>query len=196
MRPTRSARIRAEVQLATQAHYPLRYHLAGVYVEEVNDPDRLAGRRGAAVRQPVPGAGARLDRRGAAVADPTPTAPCACKSRECRRSSRKVACAIVVLVRAVVMPRLSWPASGWPWHFTVFEVGHCGVVGCGGVAGRLLHGAIDLTAHHWWRGLPARRGRGRARCECCAAAPAAGAAADTRRLPRAGSSVPRCRPVA
>ena len=29
----------AEVQLATQAHYPLRYHLAGVYVEEVNDPD-------------------------------------------------------------------------------------------------------------------------------------------------------------
>jgi hypothetical protein len=29
----------ADIQLATQAHYPLRYHLAGVYVEEVDDPD-------------------------------------------------------------------------------------------------------------------------------------------------------------
>jgi hypothetical protein len=29
----------AEVQLATQSHYPLRYHLAGVYVEEIDDPD-------------------------------------------------------------------------------------------------------------------------------------------------------------
>ena len=29
----------ADIQLATQAHYPLRFHLAGVFVEEVDDPD-------------------------------------------------------------------------------------------------------------------------------------------------------------